>query len=152
MVWRPGPGQDLVRSFTRKKSFAGERELNIPEANVFTQCFVPHEKKHSSGEREKTFAHFRTVSGLQNLVHHSDAKPQIKFACPKHQPPSRTKILDPLRGECCTASPQLLSPEKLCLPINVWEMRPTVGSEMNRPESTGSKSAKLTNFEGNYTG
>ena len=59
-------------------------------------------KKHSSGrgictrfhnEREiniwamdekKTFAHFRTVSGLQNLVHSLDAKPQIKFACPKH--------------------------------------------------------------------
>ena len=32
--------------------------------------------------REKTFAHFRTVPGLLNLVHSLDAKPQIKFAFP----------------------------------------------------------------------
>ena len=41
-----------------------------------------HTRKHSNGEREKTFAHIRTVSGLQNLVHHSDAKLQNKFPFP----------------------------------------------------------------------
>jgi hypothetical protein len=50
--------------------------------NATAPCFVPHEKKHSDGEREKTFAHFRTVSGRQNLVHRSNAKPQIKFPFP----------------------------------------------------------------------
>ena len=43
----------------------------------------PHEKKHFWHVREKTFVCFRTVSGLQNLVHASDAKLQIKFASPK---------------------------------------------------------------------
>ena len=46
----PRPG---YRAFVhQKKTIAGERE-NIPEAMAFAQCFVPHEKKHSSGEREK---------------------------------------------------------------------------------------------------
>ena len=43
-------------------------------------------QKHSDHEQEKTFAHFRTVSGLQNLVHHFNANLQIKFAFPKHVP------------------------------------------------------------------
>ena len=42
-------------------------------------------EKHLARAREKTFARFRTVSGLQNLVPAPDAKPQIKFAFPKNE-------------------------------------------------------------------
>ncbi len=40
------------------------------------------EKKLIGDGREETFACFRTVSGLQNLVHASDAKPRIQFSTP----------------------------------------------------------------------
>ena len=44
-------------------------------------------KKHFGDGREKNIHRFRTVSSLQNLVRASDAKPQIKFACPKESLP-----------------------------------------------------------------
>ena len=47
-----------------------------PEAMAFTQCFVLHGENNPM-VNEETFAHFRTVSGLHNHVHSSDAEPQI---------------------------------------------------------------------------